>query len=55
MTDEINKSIAEMRAVAAERRLLRTPSSDWYSKQAAEIAHREALDQLEKLRSADRG
>jgi hypothetical protein len=53
MIDDLNESIAKVRVVNAEKRLLR--AQDFYEKQAAQEALDEALAQIEKLRSAERG
>jgi hypothetical protein len=53
MTDDLNKSISQIRIVNAEKRLLR--ATDHYEKQAARLADEQALWEFEKLRGADRG
>jgi hypothetical protein len=54
MMDNPDRLVAEIRAVAAEKRLLR--AQDEFEKRAAETAHQEALAQLERIkRSAERG
>ncbi len=55
MADDLNRNIAKVRVLNAERRLLCTPSSDHYAKQAAQAAYEEALVHLEKLGSRNRG
>jgi hypothetical protein len=53
MIDNPDRLLAEIRAVAAEKRLLR--AQDAFEKRAAETAHQQALKQLEWMRSAERG
>jgi hypothetical protein len=48
MVDDLNRSIAEIRVVNAEKRLLR--AVDHYEKVAAQEAYEQALAQLEKAR-----
>jgi hypothetical protein len=53
MMDNPDRLLAEIRAVAAEKKLLR--AQDEFEKRAAETAHQQALAQLEKARSSERG
>ena len=53
MLDDLNKSVAKVRVVNAERRLLN--ARDSYEKAAAQAVLDEALAQLERAREGDRG
>jgi hypothetical protein len=57
MIEDPDKRLAEIRALAAERKLLRMQGdpSDPYERRAAEEAYERALRDLERLRSAERG
>jgi hypothetical protein len=56
MMDDPSRRLAEIRAVTAEKRLLRAQrAQDEFEKRAAETAHHQALAQLERERGSERG
>ena len=53
MLDDPDKRLAELRAINAEKKLLRAKND--FERLAADAMHREALLQLERLRAGERG
>jgi hypothetical protein len=53
MLDNPDKRLAQIRAIAAKRQLLR--AKDDYDRAVAQVAHQTALAELERLKGAERG